>query len=210
MSDSSTPDKAVFDLEAAQQRSEESAGLNIAPVGDIPIAHDTANLRFGPNLHDGLLALLPLVGVWEGEGEYVPPTGDPLVFKQQLVVSHDGENYLSWSTRMWQEHADGSATALPQLRESGFWRIGEDDTIELLITQASGMIELYYGEPVSQTAWELATDVAIKTATGPSLGGAKRLVGLVENSDLAYVEERMNPAGELKPRISTRLGRVMG
>ena len=30
---------------------------------------DTANLREGADLNDALLALLPLVGVWRGEGE---------------------------------------------------------------------------------------------------------------------------------------------
>ena len=56
-------------VDAAVQRSEQTAGRNITPFSELPVAEDTANLRFGPDLHPGLLALLPLVGVWEGEGE---------------------------------------------------------------------------------------------------------------------------------------------
>ena len=42
---------------------------NIPVFEDLPLPADTANLREGANLNDALLALLPLVGVWRGEGE---------------------------------------------------------------------------------------------------------------------------------------------
>ncbi|WQD13572.1 MAG: heme-binding beta-barrel domain-containing protein [Lawsonella clevelandensis] len=59
------------------------------------------------DIHEGLLALLPLVGVWRGRpsGNYPEATpseeeakseqGD-FAFGQQLIVSHNGENYLCW------------------------------------------------------------------------------------------------------------------
>ena len=37
-------------------------------------APDTADLRAGAALHDGLLGLLPLVGVWRGDGRGVVVT----------------------------------------------------------------------------------------------------------------------------------------
>lgn len=194
----------------AEQRAEQTGGKNVPTVGELPLPVDTANLREGPDLHPGLLGLLPLVGVWEGEGEgHTPITGDDYPFGQQIIVTHDGGNYLSWQSRSWVLDEDGGYVK-PDLRESGFWRIGDDDTIELLLTHAEGSIELYYGRPLNQTSWNLTTDVTIKTETGAHTGAAKRLYGLVPDGDLAYVEERLDADGDLTPRLSAKLQRVIG
>ncbi|EGD53631.1 FABP family protein [Gordonia neofelifaecis] len=194
----------------AEQRAQQTAGKNLTPVGDLPVPADTANLREGADLHSGLLALLPMVGVWEGEGEgHDPVTGDDYQFGQQIIVSHDGGNYLVWQSRSWVVDDEGEYLR-PDLRESGFWRISEDDNIELLLTHAEGSIELYYGRPLNQTSWNLTTDVTIRSETGSHTGGAKRLYGLVPDGDLAYVEERVDAEGELTPRLSAKLRRVVG
>ena len=54
---------------AAAERAKTTAARNIPVFADLPAPPDTANLREGANLNDALLALLPLVGVWRGEGE---------------------------------------------------------------------------------------------------------------------------------------------
>ena len=91
-------DRAVA---AAIERAKETAGRNIPVFEDLPVPPDTANLRLGANLHDALLALLPLVGVWRGEGEGRGPHGD-YRFGQQIIVSHDGGDYLNWEARSWR------------------------------------------------------------------------------------------------------------
>ncbi|GAA4659994.1 FABP family protein [Gordonia humi] len=194
----------------AELRAQETAGKNVPAIGDLPLPIDTANLREGPDLSSALLALLPLVGVWEGEGEgHNPITGDDYQFGQQIVVSHDGGDYLVWQSRSWVLDEEG-AYVRPDLRESGFWRISESDDIELLLTHAEGVVELFYGRPLNQTSWNLTTDVTIRTETGVHTGGAKRLYGLVPDGDLAYVEERVDADGELTPRLSAKLKRVIG
>lgn len=194
----------------AEQRAADTADKNVPAVGDLPLPIDTANLRLGPELHPGLLGLLPMVGVWEGEGEgHDPLTGADYPFGQQIIVSHDGGNYLNWQSRSWRLDDDGAFVG-PDLRETGFWRIAEDDTIELLLTHAEGSIELYYGRPLNQTSWNLTTDVTIKTDSGSHTGAAKRLYGLVPDGDLAYVEERLDVDGDLTPRLSAKLRRVIG
>ncbi|WP_132993089.1 FABP family protein [Gordonia zhaorongruii] len=194
----------------AEQRAQETAGKNVPAIGDLPLPVDTANLREGPDLHPGLLALLPLVGVWEGEGEgHDHATGGDYQFGQQIIVTHDGGNYLNWQSRSWVIDDEG-AYVRPDLRESGFWRISEEDDIELLLTHAEGVVELFYGRPLNQMSWNVTTDVTIRTETGVHTGGAKRLYGLVPDGDLAYVEERVDPDGELTPHLSAKLHRVIG
>ncbi|MFC4603545.1 FABP family protein [Rhodococcus kronopolitis] len=206
-------DRAVSE---AIERAKDTAGRNIPVLPGLPLPEDTANLRLGPDLHPGLLALLPLVGVWRGEGEGNDLDGE-YRFGQQVVVSHDGGNYLSWESRSWRLDLDGQYT-VPDLRESGFWRVSGDgipgsvdeETVELLLTHASGVVELYYGQALTQSSWELATDVVIRSKHGAMVGGAKRLYGIVEGGDLAYVEERILADGPLKPHLSARLARYIG
>ncbi len=182
---------------------------NIADLEGLPVAPDTANLRHGPNLHDGLLALLPLVGVWRGEGNADTAADGEFAFGQQIVFSHDGENYLKYESRIWKLDDDGQPGA-PVEREAGFWRINEQDEIEFVVTHSTGVIEIYYGEPISERAWQLQAASTMVTATGPTaLGPGKRLYGLMPNNDLGWVDERIRDE-EFVPRMSAQLTRYAG
>lgn len=193
----------------AAEQAKSTAGRNIADLPDLPIPEETANLRYGPNLHDGLLALLPLVGVWRGEGQANTVVDGEYNFGQQLVFSHDGENYLKYESRFWKIDENGEAIG-PDLRESGFWRIDEKDEIEFVCTHSTGVVEIYYGNPISERAWELQAASTMVTASGPaSLGPGKRLYGLMPNNDLGWVDERLRD-DEFVPRMSAQLQRYAG
>jgi len=133
---------------AAAERAKTTAARNIPSFADLPVPPDTANLREGANLNDALLALLPLVGVWRGEGEGRAGGGD-YRFGQQIIVSHDGGDYLIWEARSWRLTEDGEYDS-PSLRESGYWRFvddpadpGESQAIELLLAHSAGYVELF-------------------------------------------------------------------
>ena len=200
---------------AAVERAKTTAARNIPTFADLPVPADTANLREGANLNDALLALLPLVGVWRGEGEGRGSGGD-YRFGQQISVSHDGGDYLIWEARSWRLTEDGEYDS-PSLRESGYWRFVDDpadpsesQAIELLLAHSAGYVELFYGSPLNQSSWELVTDALARTKSGMLVGGAKRLYGIVEGGDLAYVEERVDADGGLVPHLSARLSRFVG
>ncbi len=202
-------DVAVND---AVERARSTGARNIPQLPDLPLPEDTANLRLGPDLSSSMLALLPLIGVWRGEGEGNEPARGDYHFGQQIIVAHDGGDYLTWESRSWVIDADGTYQG-PDLRESGFWRVGidgDDEVIELLLTHSSGIVELFYGQALTQSSWELATDVVIRSQSGAVVGGAKRLYGIVEGGDLGYVEERVVADGALEPRLSARLQRYIG
>jgi hypothetical protein len=194
----------------AAERAEGTRALNLPQFEDLPIPADTANLRLGPNLHDACLALLPLVGVWRGEGEVVYSTIEgPRRFGQQVTFAHDGRPFLFYEARSWLLDEDGSVIR-PAARESGFWRPQADDTIEVLLTHNTGVVELYYGSPRNQTSWELATDAVVRTSTAKEVTGSQRLYGIVNNGDLAYVEERAMVGQPMQPHTSAHLKRVVG
>ncbi|WJY95908.1 hypothetical protein CFELI_11630 [Corynebacterium felinum] len=197
----------AVDRAAAQWK--DAAHRNIPGLGDLPIPDDTANLREGPNLHDGLLALLPLVGVWRGTGQAIDAEGNHYNFGQQIIFAHDGENYLSYESKTWKLNAEGAVAGIDQ-RESGFWRISLTDEMEAVITHSSGAVEILYGQPMNERAWELESASTMVTATGPAhLGPGKRLYGLMPNNNLGWVDERLVD-GELRPRMSAELSRVVG
>jgi hypothetical protein len=207
--------------------------LNLDRLPPLPIPADTANLREGPDLHPQCLSLLPLIGVWRGEGVVVYPTIEgPFYFGQQIEFAHDGRPFLSYSSRAWLLDGPGGKVVRPAARESGFWRAREDDVLEVLITHATGIVEIYYGEQRGSTSWELATDVVMRTETAKEVNTAKRLYGLVDAAvdavgvavvpngtasatdtpvkDLAYVDERAMVGEPMQPHISAQLRRIAG
>lgn len=198
----------------AAEQSKSTAHRNIPELGfeDMPLEADTANLRYGPSLHDGLLALLPLVGVWSGSGQANDPSdpeGEEYAFGQQLIVSHDGENYLRFESRIWRLDSEGNATGADQ-REVGFWRISLKDEIEVTLTNSRGLVEIMYGGLVNERAWQLTSASTIATETGPAAHGpGKRLYGLMPNNNLGWVDERVVD-GESVPYMSAELKRVAG
>ncbi|MGX7823976.1 FABP family protein [Actinokineospora sp. 24-640] len=210
MTEAPIPGSGDAAIQAAAERAARTRHRNLPQFDDLPIPGDTANLREGPALHDALLVLLPLVGVWRGEGEVVYPTIDgPFTFGQQITFAHDGRPFLAYESRTWLLDADGKVIR-PAAREVGWWRPQPDDTIELLLSHNTGVTEVYYGSPHSQTSWELVTDLVGRTASAKEVNAAKRLYGLVNNGDLAYVEERAMVGQPLQPHTSAYLRRVVG
>lgn len=203
----STGDDAIRE---AERRAERTRVRNLPQFDDLPIPVDTANLREGAGLNDACLALLPLVGVWRGEGEVNYPTIDgPRKFAQQLTIAHDGRPFLFHESRSWLIDDDGSVIR-PGAREVGWWRPQPDDTIELLLAHSTGIVEIFYGRPRNQTSWELGTDAVVRTATAKEVTGAQRLYGLINNGDLGYVEERSMMGQPMQPHTSAQLRRVVG
>lgn len=208
--DAPVPGSGDEAVRAAASRAAVTGARNLPQFDDLPVPADTANLRSGPSLHDACLALLPLVGVWRGEGEVVYPTIDgPYRFGQQITFAHDGRPFLYYEARAWLLDENG-AVIRQAARETGFWRPQADDTIEVLLTHNTGVVELYYGKPRTQTSWELATDAVIRTASAKEVTGGQRLYGIVNNGDLAYVEERAMVGQPLQPHTSAHLKRVVG
>ena len=170
-------------------------------------APDTTDLREGAPIHDSLLAVLPLVGVWRGDGVGIAPSsGDEFRYGQELRFAHDGRPFLAYESRSWLVDADGQVIR-QAWRESGFWRMGAGlDDIEVVLASNTGESLVLRGLAGDQR-WDLVTSSAVPTATAKRVDGEKRLYAIT-GGDLAYVTE-LAPAGRpFAPHLQATLRRV--
>ena len=94
---------------------------------------------------------------------------------QQLVFAHDGRPFLSYESRAWLLGPDGEVLR-PAAREVGFWRPQPDGELEVLLTHATGITEIYYGRARNLTSWEITTDAVVRTESAKDVvGGAPAL-----------------------------------
>src|SRR4051794_27204450 len=112
---------------------------------DLPIPMDAVKLGQGVDLHPQCEPLAPLLGVWRGKGlaQYPSLLGE-FPFGQQLSFSHDGRPFLVYEARAWLLSPEGKVLR-PAAREVGWWRMDEEETIELVLAHMFGICEIYYG-----------------------------------------------------------------
>lgn len=167
---------------------------------------DTADLREGAPLHDALLALLPLVGVWRGAGVGIKrSSGEEFRYEQQITFGHDGRPFLAYESRSWLVDANG-ALIRAAWRESGFWRPGGGpDDVEAVIASNTGESLVFSGVAGDQR-WDLETTSAVPTATAKRVDGEKRLYA-IRGDQLMYATE-LAYAGPFAPHLQASLTRA--
>jgi THAP4-like, heme-binding beta-barrel domain len=170
-------------------------------------APDTSDLRSGAPLHDALLALLPLVGVWRGAGRgIVASSGEEFTYGQQIQIVHDGRPFLAYESRSWLVDETG-AVIRQAWRESGFWRPGAGpDDVELVVASNTGQALVFAGTAGDQR-WDLATVSAEHSPSAKDVDGERRLYAIREDG-LVYATE-LAPGGQpYAPHLNARLARV--
>ncbi|HEU5268103.1 MAG TPA: FABP family protein [Jatrophihabitans sp.] len=157
-------------------------------------APDTTDLRAGAPIHNRLLALLPLVGVWRGTGAgVVQSTGEQFRYGQQVRIAHDGRPFLAYESRSWLLDDDDSVRR-QAWRESGFWRPGPgEDDIELVLASNTGQALVFAGRAGDQT-WELETVSARHAPSAKDVDGERRLYA-IRGGQLVYATD-LAPGGQ--------------
>ncbi|MEV7414966.1 FABP family protein [Streptomyces sp. NPDC089919] len=142
---------------------------------------DTHVLGEGPEPHPQLKPVLELLGRWRGEGRGEYPTlEEGFRYRQEIVFSHDGRPFLRYESRAWLVDAAGSALR-PSGRESGWWRVLPDASLEVVLAHPTGIVETYTGR-VTDDGVELATDHVAGTPRAKEVTGMRRRYRLVEGS----------------------------
>lgn len=167
---------------------------------------DTDDLRDGAPVHDALLALLPLVGVWSGAGTGMAPDGARFAFGQRISFVHDGRPFLAYESRAWLVDEHG-AVVRQAWRESGFWRPGAGpDDVEVVLASNTGEALVYAGV-AGDRRWEITTASTAGTPTAKPVDAERRLYAVVAG-ELVYASD-LAPAGRpLAPHLNARLSRA--
>lgn len=205
MSDTSRPGPDIDDTDARPAAAEH----NLPRFDDMPIAVETANLGQGLELDPQCQLLAPLLGVWRGEGlaQYPSLLGE-FRYGQQIAFGHDGRPFLAYEARAWLLNPAGEVLR-PAAREVGWWRVDEEEIIELVLAHMFGISEIYYGGRTGETSWELESDTIARTDSARETTAAARLYGIVEDDQLAYAEERALRGLPMQPHLSAQLKRVI-
>lgn len=177
------------------------------PGPAVPEIMDTTDLRSGPEIHESLLAVLPLVGRWAGHGTGLRPADQSeFDYAQRVTVAHDGRPFLSYTSHTWLLAPDGSVLRAA-FRENGFLRVGPgSDDLELVLTTAAGIVETFSGV-AGDLRWELQTTAVGYTPTAKAVAGERRLYALV-GGELAYVQELALQPADYRPHLQARLTRA--
>jgi hypothetical protein len=160
-----------------------------------------------PELHAGVARLGFLLGRWEGVGVGGYPTIESFRFGQEIEFTHNGKPYLEYTSRTWRLDDEGNLGA-PLATESGYWRVHDDDKVELLLAHPTGITEIYIGE-ASGTRVDLVTDVVARTTTAKEVTSGRRLYGLI-GEDLGWAYDMAAVEQQLQPHVSAQLKRVGG
>ncbi|NCG25558.1 MAG: FABP family protein [Actinobacteria bacterium] len=91
-------------------------------------------------LHSACEALAPLVGTWRGPGEGHYPTIADFGYLEELIFSHVGKPFLAMNQRT--RHPQNDA---PMHAEVGYLRPQPSSTIELVLAQPTGVVEIHAG-----------------------------------------------------------------
>lgn len=201
MSDTSEPGPEIDGRPAAAEG-------DLPRFNDMPIEVNTAYLGHDVELHPQCQLLAPLLGVWRGEGlaQYPSLLGE-FPYGQQIAFGHDGRPFLAYEARAWLLNPYGQVLR-PAAREVGWWRVDEEEIIEVVLAHMFGICEIYYGGRTGETSWELESDTVARTDSARETTAAARLYGIVEDGQLAYAEERALRGLPMKPHLSAQLTRV--
>lgn len=147
-----------------------------------------------------------LLGTWRGEGVGGYPTLDAdFRFGEEVTFACYGKPVIAYSSQSWALD-DGR----PLARQSGFWRPQPDGTLEVVLTVAAGLVEVFYGRLVDGPAGahvEIDSDAIGHTATAKQVDHDKRLYA-VRGGKLMYAMEMAALGQPLQAHLSAALDKV--
>lgn len=90
-------------------------------------------------MHPNLAPIAALVGSWQGPGRGEYPTIEPFTYIEELTFTDVDKPLLAYQQRTW------SPEGVPMHIETGYLRLPDSSTIELILAQPTGQTELAEG-----------------------------------------------------------------
>jgi hypothetical protein len=130
------------------------------------------------NLHPDLMPLAWLVGSWRGKGRGEYPNVPGFQFAQEVSFNHDGRPFLNYFSRSWIID-ENNEIIRPAASEVGFWRVKENNVLEVILAHNTGIAEGWVGI-VSGAKIQLVMDQGYSSPSAKIVTAGSRLYGLVE------------------------------
>ncbi|XP_068319885.1 peroxynitrite isomerase Rv2717c [Pyrus communis] len=151
-------------------------------------------------MHPALGPISYLLGTWKGQGEGGFPTINSFSYVEQLNFSHSGKPFIAYTQKTWKLNSGE-----PMHAESGFWRPKPDGSIEVVISQSTGLVEVQKGtydaeEKVIKLQSELVGNASKVTEI-------TRVFKLVDE-ELSYEVQMATNLTSLQPHLKASLKRI--
>jgi hypothetical protein len=158
------------------------------------------------DLHPGVAALAPLLGVWAGQGSGEYPTIAPFDYLEEVTFGHVGKPFLRY-TQKTRAADDGR----PMHAETGFLRVPSPGRVELVLAHPTGITEIDEGTLTvagDTIVMDLAATTIGRTASAKEVTALGRSIR-VDGDELVYTV-RMGAVGQpLQDHLTATLHRKL-
>jgi len=148
-----------------------------------------------------------LLGTWRGEGVGGYPTLEQdFAYGEEITFACPGKPLLTFTSRSWSLDDER-----PLALSTGFWRPTSPTEVEVVLTVASGLVEILYGNLVdgpSGVHVELHSDLIGHTATAKKVSLDKRMYAVRGGKLMYAMEMAAVDVKELHPHLSAALDRT--
>jgi hypothetical protein len=132
-------------------------------------------------LHPDLDPLRDLVGTWSGRGHGEYPTIDPFDYEETVTFSHGGKAFLVYHQRTFDPDS-----GRPMHTETGYVRVPGPGTVELIVAQPTGIVEVGEGRLTTGAGASGAPEsgsVRLRTTTTATSATAKTVDAVERDLD---------------------------
>ncbi|KAJ4836933.1 hypothetical protein Tsubulata_022040 [Turnera subulata] len=154
-----------------------------------------------PTPHPAVAPLSYLLGTWKGSGEGGYPTISSFSYGEELhFFALPGKPVISYTQKTWK-----LASGEPMHAESGYWRPKPDGTLEVVIAQSTGLVEVQKGTFNEQDKTiKLDSDMVGNASKVKAISRVFELV----NGELSYVVQMATNLSSLQPHLRAVLKKL--
>ncbi|CAK7326019.1 unnamed protein product [Dovyalis caffra] len=145
-------------------------------------------------VHPAIVPLSYLLGTWRGQGEGGYPTINSFSYGEELhFSSNPGKPVIAYTQKTWKLNSGE-----PMHAESGYWRPKPDGTIEVVIAQSTGLVEVQKGTYNAQDKTIKLQSQLVGNAS--KVKEISRVFELI-NGDLSYTVQMATNLTGLQPHL---------
>ncbi|XP_078431435.1 nitrobindin heme-binding domain protein [Wolffia australiana] len=141
-----------------------------------------------------------LLGRWRGEGEGFFPTIRSFRYGEEIEFTHSGKPVIAYKQRTWRVD-----TGEPMHSESGYWRLKPDGSVEVVVAQSSGIVEVQKGTYDAEKK-----TINLKSELIGNASKVKEITRVFEAADcrLSYVVQMATALNSLQPHLKAVLSKL--